>query len=83
MNTYRAANNGSGWSIDVDDGSGLPDQWGHFESEDAALSEIVRLSAFEASGRLLTGRVSSWIRRLLTGPVEEEQADASTLPQPS
>jgi hypothetical protein len=49
MNTYSVIDHASGWSVDVNDGSGLPERYGQFETEADAQLEAARLAAFEAT----------------------------------
>jgi hypothetical protein len=47
MNTYSVIDHASGWSVDVNDGSGLPERYGEYDTEAAAQTEVARLTAFE------------------------------------
>ena len=49
MNTYSVIDHTSGWAVDVNDGSGLPERYGDYDTEAAAQSEVARLTAFEVT----------------------------------
>ena len=47
MNTYSVIDHASGWAVDVNDGSGLPERYGDYDTEAAAHTEVARLTALE------------------------------------
>ncbi len=49
MNTYSVISEASGWSVAVDDGTGLPERYGQFQTEAEAQTEAERLIAFEVA----------------------------------
>jgi hypothetical protein len=49
MNTYSVVDQETGWSVAVEDGSGLPERYGHFQTEEEAQMEAERLTSFEAT----------------------------------
>ena len=51
MNTYSVIDHTSGWTVDVNDGSGLPERYGHYETEAAAETEAARLTESESKFR--------------------------------
>ena len=49
MNTYSVIDHASGWAVDVNDGSGLPERYGDYDTEADAHTEVARLTALEVT----------------------------------